>query len=819
MARRRSFFLPLVALAATVGGCWADIGSELDPLAAGASGGDPGASTSLDGRGEGGDAPIYVPSDECPTDYQFFVNEVWNHVLASGCATCHNPGGLANDSELVLSLERDDDALRHNFEVTAAIALAATGGTSDLLLKPTGRHPEGHGGGRRLSLGSNGYALLEEFWGRVSGHEAPCAVDPELVCEVPWPGTRRVRRLTRAEYASTVRDLTGVDDVGVVFTADSVVNGYDNDADALTASPLLVEQWLEAAERVADALVSRPDGPASCPSGQHETCARDFIEAFGARAFRRPLDDTDRARYLDLYRGVGPVDGHAEGVRDVVIGMLISPHFLYRMELGEAAGDGLTYVLTPHEVAAELSYLFWGSMPDDELLRAADEGELSSPEGVAEQARRLLADRRSDAAMSRFFNQWLGTDPIRVVPRDGVLYAGFDDGVRAAMAADLERFVGAVLRDGEGTLDELLTRAAPITDGELAAFVGDDADAERVGLLGRPAVLAVHALPQSSSPIHRGKLVRERFLCQELAPPPPGLAAEVPPLDPELTTRERFTRHASDDVCAGCHRLMDPIGFGLEAFDGVGRIRSSVSGRAIDDAGAIVDSPASDGTFEGLGELASLLAESADVEQCFVEQWLQFGYGQEPGPALGCFEEDLLETFVASGGSIEALVVGLTQTPRFLTRAADGVTPAQWVEAFAPDSGGDIANPGADMGADLGATDLGAPDASGEVGDSGVDADLGRDVAADLSSPASELQTTVTRVSEWPTGYCAEVRVTSSARRSIDWAVIVPVEGALADYWNAEPDRDSGDVLFEGVAWNNLIEPGAEVGFGFCAAR
>ena len=159
---------------------------------------------------------------------------------------------------------------------------------------------------------------------------------------------------------------------------------------------------------------------------------------------------------------------------------------------------------------------------------------------------------------------------------------------------------------------------------------------ERAGLLTQAGLLSVHALPDQSSPVHRGKMVREQILCDQMPPQPPNLMVTPPEVDPRRPTRERFAQHAEDPACSGCHRLMDPIGFGFEAYDGIGRFRASDGGRPVDASGEIVDTRDADGPFRGARELAERLAGSRDVRDCAATQWYRFAFGRLEGPGDAC---------------------------------------------------------------------------------------------------------------------------------------------------------------------------------------
>ncbi|HEY0709690.1 MAG TPA: DUF1588 domain-containing protein, partial [Polyangia bacterium] len=182
--------------------------------------------------------------------------------------------------------------------------------------------------------------------------------------------------------------------------------------------------------------------------------------------------------------------------------------------------------------------------------------------------------------------------------------------------------------------------------------------------------LAVHALPNQSSPVARGKFVREQVLCQETAPPPPNLNVTPPDVDPTKTTRERFAEHTASPACSGCHALMDPIGFGFESYDAVGRFRSMDGGRPVDNAGWITSSADADGNFRGARQLVEKLAGSAQVRDCVATQWFRYGMGRFDGPGDGCSLQRLRQAFAASGGDLKEVLIALTQTESFLFRAA-----------------------------------------------------------------------------------------------------------------------------------------------------
>ena len=257
---------------------------------------------------------------------------------------------------------------------------------------------------------------------------------------------------------------------------------------------------------------------------------------------------------------------HASGMALMIGGLLESPAFLYRSEIGAAAPAG-TNPLTSYESARARAYFLWAAPPDDELWQAAAADQLRDAAVIATHARRMLASPRARASLDRFAGQWLDVERLATVAKDPMTYPELTPAVRAAMAEELYQRVASVVQGG-GTLPALLTGTTTFVDGPLAQFYGLPAPgtvdghgfgavdaAGRGGLLTSGAVLAVHARANSSSPIHRGKLVRERLLCQALPPPPPGVNAQPPALDPTLTTRERYAAHSQLITCSGCHAL------------------------------------------------------------------------------------------------------------------------------------------------------------------------------------------------------------------------------------------------------------------------
>ncbi len=762
------------------------------------------------------DTTDVADAEECLSNEAFFEAKIWGPIFSIGCVGCHNPAGLAKSTDMVFELGDTPGALAHNFAVAEAIALETYQGVPLLLLKPSNQHPDGHAGGEIAPAGSTTFATLEAWVKRVQSTD-PCADEQANadVCESIAPGPPMLRLLNRAEYDRTIADLFGFPSSwGAGLTPENVLHGFDNQAEALTVPALLAEQLRDSAEAIATQAMGDLDTLLPCdPEADGEEACRDaFITAFGKRAFRRPMTALEVERYGELHSLTALDDGFSGGVEAVVAAVLQSPHFLYRRELGVAQEDG-TYALTPYEVASFLSYFLWGTMPDAELFDRADDGTLTEDAVLAAQADRLLADPRSEHSVERFASQWLGIDRLMNIPKDEVSYPEFGEDERAGMIHQSMARFQKVVGDEEGTFADLLLGQEVIIDSNLAEFYGlpspetssdasgfgqvDTSATPYGGLLTDGGLLTSHAFANGSSPIHRGKFVREQLFCQELPPPPPGIVAEPPAMDPNATTRERFSAHAEFDECAGCHRLIDPIGFALEHFDGVGRYREDENGLTIDASGEIIGTATSDATFDGPEELALLLSESEETKRCFAQQWLRYGYGMEVSASMKCLLDDVAETFASEGHQIRALLRALAISPHATMRADPVVLELE------PEVPGDLES--GDV-ADGGSTDTDAQ--------SSDDADSGSDVGP----VPQELSVDVTQESSWGAGHCDKVTVTNDGAVGVSWSVELDVGGVITQAW--ETTYILGEetwVTFKGAAWNQTLAPGESTSFGYCA--
>ncbi len=496
----------------------------------------------------------------------------------------------------------------------------------------------------------------------LAGCDRPVVVPPpppvDAGCRNEATQPSPLRRLTRAEYDATIADL--LHDASAparAFPPDEESQGFDNFADTQIVSPLLAEKYLSAAELLAEKL--DPIALAGCSAANEATCLTKLLEGFGRRAFRRPLTPDETARFTTTFTALRADDDLATCLRGVITVLLQSPQFLYRSESNP---------LTPFELASRLSYFLWGSQPDDALLDAAQNGSLN----LEAQARRMLADPKAHDVVKRFHLQWLGVENLTSRTKEDAAFAG----LAAAMVEETARLAEWTVFDGNGDarrlfdghttfLNEPLATHYGLVGFEGDGFVKADTDrTARTGVLTQGSVLSAWSKYDQSSPVLRGKLVRERFLCTT-PPPPPGDIVTMLGVPDAGTTRARFAAHVTNPSCNGCHQLMDPIGFGLEKYDATGAYRPLENGVALDTKGEVILGGDLDGNFDGALELSSRLANSRDVKNCLARQWFRFAFGRAETSGDGCSVQQAQTAFETSGWNTRELLIALTQTDAF----------------------------------------------------------------------------------------------------------------------------------------------------------
>jgi hypothetical protein len=530
--------------------------------------------------------------------------------------------------------------------------------------------------------------------------------------EAPPSSRVTARRLNRAEYNNTVRDLCGVTfQPAADFPADDTGHGFDNNADVLSLPPVLFEKYLTAAERVVDAafrhddtrrrlllsspdavvplsyrkvtlperehvrdrlVLSRADLPPPDPVEEERRRAYPILMAFADRAFRRPAthDEVNRLLwFVEDARRNG--DGFEHGVRVAFQAVLCSPHFLFRIESADPSGR-----VTEFELATRLSYFLWSSCPDEELFGHAARGTLRQGNNLARQVQRMLRDPRARALSENFAGQWLRTRGLREFTPDPARFPDFDEPLRAAMTRETELFFDAVVRDDRSVLDFLGADYTFVND-RLARHYGMDGveggEFRKVSLAGTPrrgvithaSVLAVTSNPTRTSPVRRGRWLLDNILGAPPPAPPPGVEQLREAHEAGgATLRQRMERHRSNPRCAACHAGMDPLGFVLENFDAVGAWRIHDGGTPVDATGVLSDGRGFDGPA---GLQAVLLERRGAFARCLSEKLLTYALGRGLDRGDRRAVADVARKLADNGYRFSALVLALAHCDPFLS--------------------------------------------------------------------------------------------------------------------------------------------------------
>jgi hypothetical protein len=521
------------------------------------------------------------------------------------------------------------------------------------------------------------------------------------------PPAVRIRRLTRAEIQNTVVDLLGANagPLAAGLEADSQALGYST-GDQRGVSAAYVGGLKTMAEGLGALFrptVAAPAFDAGCFASDDaaRACADKFVRDFGARAFRRPLDDREVTALLGVYdvgRATG-TDGDAtdrmrSGLDYTVRAIFQSPHFIFRTELGPmttvAGGTAAAATtLTPYELASAISYGTIASPPDAMLMTAAGAGQLKTADQIGAQVRRLIAARpdRFKAMVGEFAVEWLGINfdkPVWV--KDTTTYPKFTATLKAAFGQETQAFLSDWI-DGGSSLTKLLTSTDGFINRDNAATYGLTSTSptfqktplptgQRAGILTQPAFLGSAAHTDGSSPVYRGLAVMSQLLCKS-APPVPAMVPPLPIVDKTMikTTRQRYEVHETAAFCSACHSTFDPMGYTFENYDGLGQWRTMENGVAVDPSGAIVGTQASNGPMPNAVALATALAASSEVQECFARQVFRFDVGRLETDADGCSIAQAVTAYSGKSLDLRELLVALASSPAFAARTAAPVGP------------------------------------------------------------------------------------------------------------------------------------------------
>ncbi len=505
------------------------------------------------------------------------------------------------------------------------------------------------------------------------------------------PGRVTLHRLNRAEYDNTVRDLLGTTQHPAQdFPIDDRGSGFDNMADVLTLSPLHLSVYLSAAKAiVSEALGNATQRAAfvTCDvAAQGDACARQVLKAFAYRAWRRPPTDSELERLAAVSAvAIQNGDGYEQGLSLALRAVLLSPHFVFRVELDPDPASPTPHPLTPYELASRLSYFLWSSTPDATLLQSAESGALANPATLKEQATRLLADARSHALVDNFAGQWLHLRAIDTLQPDPTTFPNVDAALLTAMRQESERLFQDIAFQGAPLLQLLNANYTYVND-RLASHYGLpavgsaelvkvdlSASLERGGFLSQAGFLTLTSHPDRTSPVVRGKWVMDELLCASVPPPPPdvNLAAVAMAKEEGLTQRQALERHRADPKCIACHQLMDPIGLGLENYDAIGVYRTMDAGLVIDAAGSL---PNGD-TFAGAKELSARIAANPDFARCAARKLYTYALGRPPVETAGHLDvptmQSLADALSQNGYSFSDLIGRIVASPTFTTRRGE----------------------------------------------------------------------------------------------------------------------------------------------------
>ena len=543
----------------------------------------------------------------------------------------------------------------------------------------------------------------------------------KFTCNQAARAPTELRSLSRPEYQNTLRALlrasTSEATAGAVMqSAASALAAYPEptvtkvmpfSAMDQAMSQARVESLVRVGSSVGQALTSSPQRMAelvgSCVSqndaGAVSQCVDSFIDRFGKRALRHPLSQQEHAFYREVY-GSGGTSVDAAGIADVVAVMLNAPQFAYRVELGGKPVDGnpSLFQLSDHEIATRLAYQFWQTAPDDELLAAADRGELATDAGFTAALDRVLSDPRAGDGIERFAREWLGLDSLR--PLESLVgtpvydaFAGDDSPtpqLKEEMIQDVTESLAYHAFDKPTSLaDWIESPYAFATSPELAAIyktpVWDGKgepprfpQKERAGLITRAALLSTGTA--NTRPIMKGVMLRERLLCDAL-PPPPANATKLPDVSLDKTTRElvQGLTEVPGSNCAGCHTTqINPLGFATEGYDALGRVRTEQP--LFNDKGNVVAKKPVDThsvprvwgndttPSSGAADLTSLIVESGKAEACFAREWVRYSTARlEKVEVDGC-ELETIRATLSAGGTIKDALRKYALLPQFRQR-------------------------------------------------------------------------------------------------------------------------------------------------------
>jgi len=496
------------------------------------------------------------------------------------------------------------------------------------------------------------------------------------------PSSPALRRLTRKQYDNAIDELFGP---GLVLPShlepDETTDGLLAIGSSLTTiSPRGVEQFEKASHDLVAQAFADEDRRAALilcePEGAVDPdCAEETLSTFALRAWRRPPESDEIALLVSISGTAAEVlDDFVGGLQYGFATVLQSPHFVFRVELGEPNPDADGQRFSNYEMASRMSFLLWNTLPDAELMAAAESGELTTEDGLEHQVDRMMLDPRFEKGLRAFFSDMWTLYELDELTKDPTIFTHMSPDVGASAREEtLLNVIETIVYD-DGSYRDLFTSnrtfldrklasiysvRAPARDGFAEAFLPDDGERRR--LLGQVSFLALQSHAVNSSATLRGKFVREVLLCQYIPPPPSDVDTSIPEAtEGAVTLRERVAKHLEDPNCSGCHELVDPIGLGFEQFDGLGHFRTLEMGATIDPTGELDGIP-----FTNAWELAGLVAEHDRLSTCLAQTALAYALGHSVTDGEVASVEYLDQGFESMGYSVQFLFRDLVMSDAF----------------------------------------------------------------------------------------------------------------------------------------------------------
>ncbi len=488
------------------------------------------------------------------------------------------------------------------------------------------------------------------------------------------------RRISGVSYSNSVRDIFGLSglDLSSDLPEDALINDFDNAIEQPMGASH-IQSYLTLAKKVSDAALAATNGnraklfPCGLTSAASDpqACAKTFAPALLKKLFRRAPTDAEVDTYVKLIPQTAKTPAaFQDGLAQLIQSALLSPNFLYLVELGSGSTNA---ALSQYELAARLAYFIWSSAPDDELLSRASAGQLGNNEAIAAEVARMLDDPKADAFTRNFAGQWLGLRLLDKIAPDAKTFPSFDEDLRAAMGQESLSFFNEVQTQNL-PIPNLVKSDFTFVNERLAKHYGISgvkgaemkkvsiADGKRGGLITQAAMLTMTSAPDHTSIVKRGKWILGKLLCQQLPAPPANTPSFTPTADSGKTVREQFEIHASAPACNTCHSVIDPVGFGLESYDAIGAYRTMDGSLPVDTKGNMPGGA----TFNNADGLAGLIKGDDKFTRCVATKMVQFGLGR---PLASDSEqqsfENLLKQAAATQYKLRDFIVAFVESDLF----------------------------------------------------------------------------------------------------------------------------------------------------------